>query len=52
MDEAEATVRRNKGIEDDAIRLSCQLHVHGDLTIKLIKTASSTGLDAGPRPQE
>ncbi|QHW32065.1 (2Fe-2S)-binding protein [Paenibacillus rhizovicinus] len=50
--EAEATVRRNKGIEDDSIRLSCQVHVHDDLSIKLMKTTESTGLDAGPRPQD
>ncbi|MFD0672855.1 2Fe-2S iron-sulfur cluster-binding protein [Cohnella sp. GCM10027633] len=52
MGEAEATVRANKGIEDTAIRLSCQIHVHDDLAIRLIKTVASTGLDAGPRPQE
>jgi ferredoxin len=52
MSEAEATARSNKGVEDPAIRLSCQLHVHDDLTIKLIKTTSSTGLGAGPRPQD
>lgn len=51
MSEAEATARRNKGVEDPAIRLSCQVHVSDDLTIKLIKTMTSTGLDAGPRPQ-
>ncbi|MBO7746270.1 (2Fe-2S)-binding protein [Paenibacillus sp. MWE-103] len=50
--EAEATVRGNKGITDPAIRLSCQINVHGDLTVKLIKTVESTGLDAGPRPQD
>lgn len=49
--EAEATVRQNKGIEDPAIRLSCQVHVKEDVTIRLIKTASSTGLEPGPRPQ-
>ncbi|MBM7567556.1 2Fe-2S iron-sulfur cluster-binding protein [Paenibacillus sacheonensis] len=51
MSEAEATARSSKGVEDPSIRLSCQLHVHDDLTIKLIKTTASTGLDAGPRPQ-
>ncbi|WP_422657483.1 2Fe-2S iron-sulfur cluster-binding protein [Paenibacillus sp. EC2-1] len=50
--EAEATVRQNKGIEDPSIRLSCQVRVHEDVSIRLIKTVESTGLDAGPRPQE
>lgn len=50
--EAEAAVRANKGIEDASVRLSCQVHVHGDMTVKLIKTTASTGLDAGPRPQD
>lgn len=50
--EAEATVRQNKGIEDPSIRLSCQVRVHEDVSIRLIKTVGSTGLDAGPRPQE
>lgn len=50
--EAEATALRNKGIEDPAIRLSCQLRVQGDLHIRLIKTAESTGLEPGPRPQD
>ncbi|MFC5530782.1 2Fe-2S iron-sulfur cluster-binding protein [Cohnella yongneupensis] len=52
MGEAEATVRQNKGIEDPSVRLSCQIHVHDDLSVRLIKTVASTGLDAGPRPQD
>ena len=52
MSEAEASARSGKGVEDPAVRLSCQVHVHEDLSIKLMKTTSSTGLDAGPRPQE
>jgi ferredoxin len=52
MEEAEATVLRNKGIEDATVRLSCQIRLQGDLTVRLIKTATSTGLEPGTRPQE
>ncbi|NMO97069.1 2Fe-2S iron-sulfur cluster-binding protein [Paenibacillus lemnae] len=52
MSETEAEARRNKGIDNDAVRLSCQVKVQNDLHVKLIKTASSTGLDPGPRPQD
>jgi ferredoxin len=52
MGEAEATVRQNKGIEDAAIRLSCQIRVQDDLSVRLIKTIASTGLEPGPRPEE
>src|SRR3954469_7170508 len=34
------------------VRLSCQLHVEGDLKIKVINQASVKGMDAGPRPVE
>jgi ferredoxin len=32
------------------IRLSCQIHVHGDLKVRVINQASVRGLDPGPRP--
>jgi ferredoxin len=32
------------------VRLSCQVHVHSDLKIKVINQASVRGMDAGPRP--
>lgn len=51
MEGAETTALRNKGIEDASIRLSCQALVQGDVSVRLIKTATSTGLDPGPRPQ-
>lgn len=31
-------------------RLSCQVRVNGDLTVKVLSTASATGMPAGPRP--
>lgn len=52
IEEAEATVLRNKGIEDATIRLSCQIRLHSDVSVRLIKTATSTGLEPGTRPQE
>jgi ferredoxin len=32
------------------IRLSCQIHVHDDLKVRVINQASIRGLDPGPRP--
>lgn len=52
MGEAEAATLRNKGIEDPAVRLSCQIRLENDIELRLIKTASSTGLEPGPRPQD
>ncbi|WP_409288141.1 2Fe-2S iron-sulfur cluster-binding protein [Peribacillus sp. SCS-37] len=39
-------------IIDDQLRLSCQMAVSGDITIRPIKTVENSGLDAGPRPEE
>jgi ferredoxin len=50
--EAEAAIRQTKEIADDAIRLSCQVHVHSNLTVKPLMTVSETGMDPGKRPQE
>jgi len=32
------------------VRLSCQIHVHSDLKVKVINQVSVRGMDAGPRP--
>jgi ferredoxin len=32
------------------VRLSCQIHVHSDLKVRVINQASVRGMDAGPRP--
>ncbi|MEC2078628.1 2Fe-2S iron-sulfur cluster-binding protein [Metabacillus fastidiosus] len=40
-----------KGI-DDNLRLSCQIRVNGDVTVRPIMTVESSGMDAGPRPAE
>src|SRR4026207_2300901 len=32
------------------VRLSCQIRVHDDLSVRVINQASVRGMDAGPRP--
>ncbi|MBV9924687.1 MAG: (2Fe-2S)-binding protein [Acidobacteria bacterium] len=34
------------------VRLSCQVHVAGDLHVRVLNQSSVRGLDPGPRPQE
>ena len=34
----------------DNIRLSCQIHINGDLKVRVINQARVRGMDAGPRP--
>ena len=41
-----------KEIIDDQLRLSCQIRVDGDVTIRPISTVESSGKDPGPRPEE
>ncbi|AZN41584.1 2Fe-2S iron-sulfur cluster-binding protein [Paenibacillus albus] len=50
--EAEAALLQAKGIEESNIRLSCQIRVHNDLTVKPVMTVSSSGLERGNRPQD
>ncbi len=44
----------NKGIDEhlleDCLRLSCQIRVNGDITVRPIMTVESTGKASGPRP--
>jgi ferredoxin len=44
----------NKGIDDllfdDCLRLSCQILVTGDITVRPIMTVENTGNAVGPRP--
>lgn len=46
----------NKGIEnllfDDCLRLSCQILVNGDITVRPIMTTENTGKSVGPRPAD
>ncbi|MFP3123058.1 (2Fe-2S)-binding protein [Ectobacillus funiculus] len=41
-----------KGIIEDHLRLSCQLRVNADITVRPIMTVENSGMDAGPRPEE
>ncbi|WP_313800245.1 2Fe-2S iron-sulfur cluster-binding protein [Cytobacillus sp.] len=41
-----------KDIVDDYLRLSCQIRVNSDLTIRPVMTKQNSGLDPGPRPAE
>ncbi|MDR9854887.1 2Fe-2S iron-sulfur cluster-binding protein [Paenibacillus sp. VCA1] len=50
--EAEAAILAAKGIAEPNIRLSCQIRVHSDLTVKPVMTVSGSGMDAGKRPEE
>lgn len=50
--EAEATILYAKGLSDSNIRLSCQIRVHTDLTVKPIMTAADSGMEPGNRPQD
>ncbi|MCQ6561102.1 2Fe-2S iron-sulfur cluster-binding protein [Paenibacillus mendelii] len=50
--EAEAAILNAKGITEPNIRLSCQVRVHADLTVKPVMTASESGLEPGTRPQD
>ena len=39
-------------IMEDCLRLSCQIHVVGDITVHPIMTVENSRLDAGPRPTD
>ncbi|MBB6669586.1 2Fe-2S iron-sulfur cluster-binding protein [Cohnella nanjingensis] len=45
--EAEAAILNAKGYADQNIRLSCQIRVHRDLTVKPVMTVSESGLEPG-----
>ena len=34
------------------VRLSCQVHVRGDMHVRVVNQSSVRGLDPGPRPSE
>jgi ferredoxin len=52
MGEAEAAIRESKGITEPNIRLSCQIRVHTDLSVKPIMSISESGLEPGKRPED
>lgn len=58
-DYLEVTQREEKAFSDndidnhlfeDCLRLSCQIIVNGDITVRPIMTVENTGKPAGPRP--
>src|SRR5262249_7223555 len=50
MRELEQTRLAREGSLGPDIRLSCQIHVTGDLWVQVLNRASAAGVDAGPRP--
>jgi ferredoxin len=50
MSEGERNKLVEKGHDPEQVRLSCQVRVTGDMTVRPVMTVSSSGLDAGPRP--
>ncbi|WP_096188908.1 2Fe-2S iron-sulfur cluster-binding protein [Evansella halocellulosilytica] len=51
LTEVESSIFEKKGL-DDSCRLSCQVYVNDDVTVKPERTVSSSGMDAGPRPEQ
>ncbi|MFC7063593.1 2Fe-2S iron-sulfur cluster-binding protein [Halobacillus seohaensis] len=41
-----------EGIAEDHLRLSCQIRVNDDVTVRPIMTVEDSGKNAGPRPSE
>lgn len=51
LSDREKTAFSNKEVViDDFLRLSCQVRVNGDITVRPILTVENTGLEVGPRP--
>lgn len=48
--DAEAAIMATKEDMTEQMRLSCQVRISDNLSIKVIRQASVDGLDAGPRP--
>lgn len=52
IQQEEAAIREAKGYTEPNIRLSCQIRVQADLTVKPLMTAAESGLEPGIRPQD
>jgi ferredoxin len=50
--EAEIAVLQAKGIDNANFRLSCQIRCENDLNVKVLRQASTAGIEAGTRPEE
>ncbi|WP_046173436.1 2Fe-2S iron-sulfur cluster-binding protein [Domibacillus indicus] len=49
---AEKKAFDEKGLVEDNIRLSCQVRITGDMTVRPIMTVQTSGMEPGPRPAE
>ncbi len=52
MGELERTRLEREGSLGPDIRLSCQVHVTSDLTVRVLNRAGAAGVSAGPRPAD
>jgi ferredoxin len=52
MGELERARLAREGSLGSEIRLSCQVHVASDLTVRVLYRASAAGISAGPRPAD
>jgi len=52
MGEAETAVLTAKGLTGGNTRLSCQIRCENDLSFKVLRQASTAGIEAGTRPEE
>lgn len=52
MQEVERTRLAREAELAPNVRLSCQIHVENDLHVRVLRQASVSGLDAGPRPAD
>jgi ferredoxin len=52
MGELEKARLAREGSLGPDIRLSCQVHVASDLTVRVLNRASAAGISAGPRPAD
>jgi ferredoxin len=50
--EAEAAILDAKNLRESNVRLSCQVRVHSDFSVKPLMTASESGMEPGIRPQD
>lgn len=50
--EAEAAILDTKGLKESDTRLSCQIRIQSDLSVKPLMTASESGMEPGTRPQD
>jgi ferredoxin len=52
MEELERERLAREGSLGPDIRLSCQIHVESDLTVRVLNRSSALGIPAGPRPAD